>query len=40
MKINIKVNKIICQEDASDMNSDGVIGILDVILVVNIILLS
>ena len=28
----------ICQEDASDMNSDGVINILDVILLVNIIL--
>ena len=28
----------ICQEDASDMNSDGVIDILDVILLVNIIL--
>ena len=28
----------ICQEDASNMNSDGVIDILDVILLVNIIL--
>ena len=28
----------ICQEDASDMNSDGVTDILDVVLLINIIL--
>ena len=28
----------ICQEDASDMNLDGIVDILDVILLVNIVL--
>ena len=36
--LNLEDDYTICQEDASDINSDGVIDILDVILLVNIIL--
>ena len=36
--LNLENDYTICQEDASDINSDGVVDILDVVVLINIIL--
>ena len=36
--LTVENDYTICQEGASDLNSDGVIDILDVVLLINIIL--
>ena len=37
-RLNLENDYTICQEDASDINSDGVVDILDVVVLINIIL--